>query len=208
MGHRFRFPVLDLLRIAVLHPDAGSSGKDRLWTDLVDIILQKCSLITNENASSNKLIAAVPMLCLRIFANSFRGGKGASHAVTSNLSMVLSYAEKFSTFSPSNKNLRLTVATLILNVSSYLNSTISSTATPQQKEFMRQILNTASKIFQSKEYESEATNRTLFAVGTVLLQDDGKEIGRELNILQEVLQLTSLLEKGTVLVEEITTIMH
>jgi len=73
---------------------------------------------------------------------------------------------------------------------------------------MRQILVTAIKIIQSNQYEKEALSRILFAVGTVLFQDGGKDIGSQLNVLGEVLQLSDLEGKGPVLLEEITSLMQ
>ena len=53
------------------------------------MILEKVAMVTPELASENKLIAAVPMLSFRIFANCFQGGKGSVNAVSSNLLMCV-----------------------------------------------------------------------------------------------------------------------
>lgn len=79
---------------------------------------------------------------------------------------------------------------------------------PQRKQYSRQILTVAKNIFSSGTYESDALNRTLIAVGTILLLDDTKDIASELNILQVIRGLNDLKGSGPVVVEEIFSVME
>merc|ERR1712071_282947 len=200
------FPVLDLTRITVLHPDAGGRGKEGLWLEIVQIVLDKCSQITHENASSSKLITAVPFLSLRIFSNCFRGGKGAIDAVSSNLLMILSNVEKFSKLNLSNKNLRLSITTLILNIASFMNIS-SSVVESHQKQFILQISSICKIILTSDNYEDEALTRTLLTIGTILFMDKTKILLQELNLMEFSEKISKIGGKGALVWEEVSSMV-
>jgi hypothetical protein len=105
---------------------------------------------------------AIPMLSLRLFANAFRGGPGSLEAVTSQLEPVLRCNEKF--INSKNKNVRLSVATLLYNTSFYvfMNGGISS-------DIGSQVVSQVDMILKSKMYETEALIRSMVALGTVVM---------------------------------------
>ena len=74
---------------------------------------------------------------------------------------VLDCAEKY--VLSSNKNIRLSVATLLMNVSVYVNSV------PDVPEVSHQVVALVDTLLASKVYESEATLRALLALGTIAL---------------------------------------
>lgn len=69
-----------------------------------------------------------------------------------------------------NKNIRLSVATVLMNVAVYVN------ATPDAQDVSIQLVSLVDKLLACKLYESEATVRALLALGTVVL---AKEVARE-----------------------------
>lgn len=148
---------------------------------------------------------AIPMLSLRLCANCFRGGPGSLDAVSSlvtryvvlepielkNRSVllltflvsfvcsVLSCAEEF--VLSKNKNIRLSVATALLNVGSFIN------ASPDAPDVSLQVVSLVDKLLDSKLYESEATVRALLALGTVVLaKGNAREASRSLYLTTKV----------------------
>jgi hypothetical protein len=139
---------------------------------------------------------AVPMLSLRFCANCFRGGPGSLKAVSDLLARhvilvlcllkkvscslahfafpisfansVLSCAEGF--VLSKNKNVRISVATVLMNVA------ISVSTTLDAQDASIQVVSLVDKLLACKLYESEATVRALLALGTVVL---AKEVARE-----------------------------
>lgn len=120
---------------------------------------------------------AIPMLSIRLFANCFRGGNGSLESISSQLSKVLGCVENFSL--ATSKHVRLAVATVVLNASSYLKHTPGSCA----KMNADMILSMVDKIIGSELYDTEATVRLFVALGTVMLADEKFQIrGKELNV--------------------------
>lgn len=152
------FPALDLARLAILHPDAASKS---IW---VTIVQRTLALATTETTSlEGPSAVAVPMLSLRLFSNAFKGGAMAKQAVTTYLDPILDCAAQY--IGSSNKNIRLSVATLLFNASFYLHQTKSE---PRDATALK-IVELVERIIDSKTYEGEALFRVLVAVGTLLL---------------------------------------
>mmetsp|Transcript_15612 Transcript_15612/g.26089 ORF Transcript_15612/g.26089 Transcript_15612/m.26089 type:complete len:694 (-) Transcript_15612:82-2163(-) len=164
------FAALDLARLAVLHPSTSTTWN---WNKLLTLAFGLC------DKNENDKVAAVPLLTLRLICNCFQGGVAAVDVVVDCLPKVMALTE--SLVSTTNKTIRLSVTTVLLNVSSYLYSmTLSSSSSSSSgntvlpvalmNETARQIVvqvNTILGLF--KTYESEAMVRTLVALGTVLL---------------------------------------
>ena len=68
----------------------------------------------------------IPMLSSRLYANCFCGWNGSLESISSQLSKVLGCVENF--FLATSKHVRLAVATIVLNVSSYFKHTPGSCA--------------------------------------------------------------------------------
>jgi hypothetical protein len=81
----------------------------------------------------------------------------------------------------SNKNIRLSVATLLMNVSSYINSVSDA------PEVSHQVVTSVDKLLACKLYESEATLRALLALGTIALaKEDAREVAKTLYLTTKV----------------------
>ena len=81
-----------------------------------------------------------------------------------------------------NKNIRLSVATLLYNVSFYLQST--PTASPA---IAGRAVEAATTVLRAKSYETEAIIRTLTALGTVLLASpSSKDVAKTLFVVSVV----------------------
>ena len=133
----------------------------------------------NINGIEGPAAVAIPMLSLRLFANAFRGGPGSLQAVVGLLGPVLKCNEKF--LSSSNKNIRLSAATVLYNVAFYLHSKDPSPLVATQ------IVGQVDTILQSKSYESEALIRALVALGTAVLSaPEAKETAKSLFVISRV----------------------
>jgi len=160
------FPAMDLARLVVLHPDASQMKRSEFWNEIVCTAIEKCDLLLqNLNTVEGPAKVAIPMLSLRLFANSFRGGSGSQLAVESHLARILNCVDKFIT--SDNKNVRLAAATVLLNVSSHLKSIGKYDASIPDL-----FLSLVAKVLNCGNYETEAIVRTLVALGTALLVDD------------------------------------
>merc|ERR1719354_1560459 len=145
------FPSIDLARLAVLHPDASKSSRSEFCNRIVTCALDKCEALLASDVQGTPR-TAIPMLSFRLFANCFKGGVGSQSAVELNLTRILKCVGNFTT-SP-NKNVRLALATVLLNTSSYLNT-------------FGRYDDSIPELFLT-----EAVVRVLVGLGTVLLVDD------------------------------------
>lgn len=181
------FPALDLARMVVLHPDAATSPERMpFWKRLVEK-----AIAMNETTAQGLVVVgpaavAIPMLSLRLFANAFKGGAGSLEAVTSCLEQVLACTKRF--VSSGNKNIRLSVATVLHNACFYLHSTSSSSTSAAMKTSLSmEIMSIANGILTSKTYEEEAVMRTLVGVGTlVMLNEDAKNAAKGVYMASKV----------------------
>lgn len=80
-----------------------------------------------------------------------------------------------------NKNIRLSVATVLMNVGSFVH------ATPDAPDVSIEVVSLVNKLLDSKLYESEATVRALLALGTVVLaKENAREAARSLFLTTKV----------------------
>lgn len=75
------FPALDLARTVVLHPDATSMTRRRYWEEVLRGAIDKCLGLGSDLVDE----VAVPMLTMRLVANSYKGGSGSAAAAGSLL---------------------------------------------------------------------------------------------------------------------------
>jgi phospholipase A-2-activating protein len=153
------FPALDLARLAVLHPDAASKERYDYW---YGVIQQALTLSKHKDSLEGPAAVAIPMLSLRLFANAFKGGAGSAQAVAAHSAEILSCVEAH--VKSSNKNIRLSVATVLHNAAFYLVSNSQSSSVIAQR--MVPMLN---DILKAKTYESDAVLRSLVALGTIVM---------------------------------------
>eukprot|EP00536_Pseudo-nitzschia_multiseries_P001610 jgi/Psemu1/250736/estExt_Genewise1Plus.C_210004 len=171
------FPALDLARLTVAHPDAAGSSNAKYWNDIVCKALFMCADTSDLEGSA---AIAIPMLSLRLFANAFRGGPGSLQAVTSQLESVLRCNEKF--INSNNKNIRLSAATLLYNISFYVHSKRDAPSTIGSR-----VVSQVDAILKSKTYETEAIIRSLMALGTVAIASpEAKETAKSQFVVSRV----------------------
>ncbi|KAL7552986.1 hypothetical protein ACHAWF_016226 [Thalassiosira exigua] len=153
------FPALDLARMAALHPDAANAGRRGVWEGVLAGALDACAGLGDGIAGE----VAVPMLTMRLCANCFRGGGGAAAAAGGMVERILECAEACA---PSkNKNVRLSVATTVLNAASFMHSS----APPPSPSSAVKVLDAVGTIVGCGTYEPEPMVRSLVAMGTTLL---------------------------------------
>ena len=178
------FPAIDLARIAVLHPDAAKSERRAYWEEILGGALDMCMGLGDAAATE----VAVPMLTMRLIANCYKGGPGSAGAAGILVDKILDCAEKCA--ASSNKNVRLSVATAILNTSSYLHA--SSTTIFPPSVAMR-VVDVVGTIAGCGKYETEAMVRSLVALGTVLLLPGG--CGSEVKKLAKERSIGSMVQR-------------
>jgi len=161
------FPALDLARLTVLHPGSTSWN----WEKLLLLAYSLCE--------KDKDSVPVAMLTLRFNANCFKTQPGVL-----DLKQVLLLTEKY--LLSKNKNVRLSVVTVLLNVSSYLN------VQPTAENVSQSVITQLASILDSKIYETEATVRALVALGTVLMaRPEAKEVAKSLFLAGKIEMLAS-----------------
>ncbi len=172
------FPVLDLARLTVLHPDAASKGRAEMWNQ----ILQSTFYVLGKQAELQGTSAvAVPMLSLRLFANCFKGGSGSTEAIVVHIGSVLEATETL--VLSSNKNIRLSVATVLLNVTSYYHANEGKGA----ESSAYYIVSMLTSIIESKSYDEESLFRSLVALGTLILCSEvGKDAAKSMFLASKV----------------------
>jgi phospholipase A-2-activating protein len=172
------FPALDLAKLAALHPDAASTARFAYWDG---VIQQALALCQNQDALQGPAAVAIPMLSLRLFANAFKGGPGSAQAVAKHSDDILACVEAH--VQSSNKNIRLSVATVLHNACCYVKSN-AQTAGGSAEHRILPMLNT---IITSKTYESEAMMRALVALGTLVMSSkNAKEAAQTLFLASKV----------------------
>jgi len=155
------FPALDLARLAVLHPDAADTRHSAIWND----VFQKAILLFGDPASKEG--PAIPMLSFRLFANALKGGPGSQKALLPLMETILNVCAKPHVQS-SNKNVRLSLATLFYNMAVYAKMAgLPSTNFPI--ELFLTILSEVLTTPTFKQYEEPAMMRTLQTLGTLCL---------------------------------------
>jgi len=178
------FPAIDLARIAVLHPDATKSDRCAYWEEILGGALDLCLGLGDAAAKE----VAVPMLTMRLIANCYKGGPGSAGAAGTLVDKILDCAEICAT--SGNKNVRLSVATAILNTTSYMHA--SSTTAFSSSVAMR-VVDVVGTIAGCGKYETEAMVRSLVALGTVLLLPGG--CGSEVKKLSNERSIGSMVQR-------------
>ncbi|KAG7346202.1 WD-40 repeat-containing protein [Nitzschia inconspicua] len=170
------FPALDLARLAVAHPDAASLNNTTQWNKIICKALSMCE---DTPSLEGPAAVAIPMLSLRLFANAFRGGPGSQQAVVDLLESVLKCNETF--LGSGNKNIRLSVATVLYNTSFYLHSKDASPV------YSSQVVVQVDNILKNRSYETEALVRAMIALGTVAMSSpEAKETAKSLFVVSRV----------------------
>jgi phospholipase A-2-activating protein len=176
------FPFLDLARLTAAHPHAAASANLSFWNQVIGKAAAMCRDTTTGGLEGTAAVA-VPMLSLRLFANSFRGGPGSLQAVVGHLETVLSCNERC--LKSTNKNIRLSAATVLYNTSHHLRSMEAAAAA--SPVIASQVVVQVDTILKTRSYETEALVRALVALGTAVLSSpEAKETAKSLFVVSRV----------------------
>ncbi|XP_026990269.2 phospholipase A-2-activating protein [Tachysurus fulvidraco] len=169
------FPVLDILRMAVRHPEinaqmCGGTEGESLCNHLL-------GLMSPQGRAPNQ------MLALRTFCNCFSGSRGRS-LLLSQREAVLSQAVELRTVC--NKNIHVALATLLLNYAGVLHGQ------DVEIEAKAQCLSVASSALEVVQ-DKEAVFRLLVALGTTVSGDHtAKDLARSLGVASQITKYASV----------------
>lgn len=153
------FPMLDLARLAVLHPHAADASHQFIWQNVLEQNIQLFSSPASQEGP------AIPMLSFRLFANALKGGPGSQKAIVSLLDRIIQSCVVPHVTS-SNKNVRLSLATFLYNAAVHAKLAVL----PANSLPLESMINAIASILTSYEsYEEPATMRVLQTLGTLCL---------------------------------------
>ncbi|KAE9616529.1 putative transcription factor WD40-like family [Lupinus albus] len=161
------FPVIDLLRMVVLHPD-GATKLHKHFEAKNDILTEVIKKVTANPAIPANLLTSIRTI-VNLFKNSCYYNWLQKHC-----SEILDAFSSCS--SSSNKNLHLSYSTLILNYTVLL---IES----KDQEGQSQVLSAALEIVENENVEGGSKFRTLVAIGSLMLEGLVKKIALDFDVL-------------------------
>uniref|UniRef100_A0A8C2PVB7 Phospholipase A-2-activating protein-like n=1 Tax=Cyprinus carpio TaxID=7962 RepID=A0A8C2PVB7_CYPCA len=163
------FPVLDILRLAVRHPEVNAQLCG--GTEGASLCNHLLGLMSSEGRPANQ------MLALRILCNCFSGSHGRA-LLLGHRDTVLSRAGDLCIVS--NKNIHVALATLVLNYAGRLYGQLTEI---EAKAQCLSVASTALEVVQDKE----AIFRLLVALGTTVAGDStAKDLARSLGVNSQI----------------------
>ncbi|KAG0497157.1 hypothetical protein HPP92_001848 [Vanilla planifolia] len=160
------YPVMDIVRMLVLHPD-GASGLLK-YTQGNDVLLDMLKKTTMAPRNAGNLLTAI-----RAFTNLFKHS-AFSHWLQVHCSEIL---DAFSSCRSSfNKNMHLSYSTLVLNYAVLLIEL-------KDAEVQGQVLSAALEVAEDKNVDDDSKFRALVAVGSLMLDGLVKEIAVAFDVL-------------------------
>ncbi|XP_072314708.1 phospholipase A-2-activating protein [Eucyclogobius newberryi] len=174
------FPVLDILRLAVRHPQVNETlcGEE----EGVQLCNHLLNLMRPEGRPANQ------MLALRTLCNCFSGRHGRS-LLMSQRETVLSRAADLA--SVCNKNIHVALATLVLNYASCFHS-------QPDLEAKAQCLSVASRALETVQ-DKEAVFRLLVALGTTVASDQtARDLAKSLGVNSQIYKYSTMSDPSKV----------
>uniref|UniRef100_A0A8K9WZG3 Phospholipase A-2-activating protein n=1 Tax=Oncorhynchus mykiss TaxID=8022 RepID=A0A8K9WZG3_ONCMY len=176
------FPVLDILRLAVRHPQVNESLCGGDADDGVALCNHLLSLMKPQARPANQ------MLALRTLCNCFSGWRGRA-LLLAQREAVLSHAADLC--SVCNKNIHIALATLVLNYAGSLHG-------QPDLEAKAQCLSVASAALESVQ-DKEAVFRLLVALGTTVASDQtAQDLAKSLGVTSQIAKYTSVTDPAKV----------
>lgn len=174
------FPVLDIMRLAVRHPQVNESLCGE--AEGVQLCNHLLSLMRPEGRPANQ------MLALRTLCNCFSGRHGRA-LLMAQRETVLSRAADLATVC--NKNIHIALATLVLNYAGCLHS-------QPDLEAKAQCLSVASRALETVQ-DKEAVFRLLVALGTTVASDQtAQDLARSLGVNSQISKYSSVSDPSKV----------
>ncbi|KAL6963901.1 hypothetical protein U1Q18_034908 [Sarracenia purpurea var. burkii] len=176
------FPVIDILRMMILHPD-GATRLLKHVDDKNDVLME-----TIKNVTTNPLAANL-LTSIRFVTNLFKS-TCYYRWLQKHRSEIL---DAFSScYSSSNKNVQVSYATLILNFSVLLIEN-------KNEEGQSQVLSAALEIAEEENLEVESKFRALVAIGSLMLEGLVRRIALDFDV--EAIARTAKASKDTKIAE-------
>ncbi|XP_037539850.1 phospholipase A-2-activating protein [Nematolebias whitei] len=174
------FPVLDILRLAVRHPQVNESLCGE--AEGVQLCNHLLKLMRSESRPANQ------MLALRTLCNCFSGRHGRALLVAQR-ETVLSRAADLAAVR--NKNIHIALATLVLNYAGCFHSR-------PDLEAKAQCLSVASRALETVQ-DKEAVFRLLVALGTTVASDEtAQDLARSLDVGSQISKYSSVSDPSKV----------
>ncbi|XP_019413607.1 PREDICTED: phospholipase A-2-activating protein-like isoform X2 [Lupinus angustifolius] len=161
------FPVIDILRMIVLHPD-GATKLHKHFETKNDILMEVIKKVTVHPAIPANLLTSIRTIT-NLFKNSCYFNWLQKHC-----SEILDAFSSCS--SSSNKNLQLSYSTLILNYTVLLIEL-------KDQEGQSQVLSAALEIVENENVEGDSKFRALVAIGSLMLEGLVKKIALDFDVL-------------------------
>ncbi|KAB2603049.1 phospholipase A-2-activating protein-like [Pyrus ussuriensis x Pyrus communis] len=160
------FPVIDILRMIVLHPDGATRLLQHLEAenDLLMELIRKVA--TNPPLPANLLTS------VRAVTNLFKNSCYYNWLQKHRTEILDVYS---SCYSSPNKNLQLSYATLILNYAVLLTE-------KKDQEGQSQVLSSALQIAEEENLDADAKFRALVAIGSLMLEGFVKKIAIDFDV--------------------------
>uniref|UniRef100_A0A669BZ62 Phospholipase A2-activating protein n=1 Tax=Oreochromis niloticus TaxID=8128 RepID=A0A669BZ62_ORENI len=174
------FPVLDIMRLAVRHPQVNESLCGE--AEGVQLCNHLLNLMRPEGRPANQ------MLALRTLCNCFSGRHGRA-LLMAQRETVLSRAADLATVC--NKNIHIALATLVLNYAGCLHH-------QPDLEAKAQCLSVASRALETVQ-DKEAVFRLLVALGTTVASDQtAQDLARSLGVSSQISKYSSVSDPSKV----------
>ncbi|TQD76703.1 hypothetical protein C1H46_037737 [Malus baccata] len=160
------FPVIDIMRMIVLHPDGATRLLQHLEAenDLLMELIRKVA--TNPPLPANLLTS------VRAVTNLFKNSCYYNWLQKHRTEILDVYS---SCYSSPNKNLQLSYATLILNYAVLLTE-------KKDQEGQSQVLSSALQIAEEENLDADAKFRALVAIGSLMLEGFVKKIAIDFDV--------------------------
>uniref|UniRef100_A0A3B5Q3T0 Phospholipase A2-activating protein n=1 Tax=Xiphophorus maculatus TaxID=8083 RepID=A0A3B5Q3T0_XIPMA len=170
------FPVLDILRLAVRHPQVNESLCGE--AEGVQLCNHLLSLMRPEGRPANQLLA------LRTLCNSFSGRHGRALLVSQREAVLSRAADLAAVY---NKNIHIALATLVLNYAGCFH-------VQPDLDAKAQCLSVASRALETVQ-DKEAIFRLLVALGTTVASDQtAQDLARSLGVGSQISKYSTVSE--------------
>ncbi|KAJ9135556.1 hypothetical protein P3X46_032726 [Hevea brasiliensis] len=160
------FPVIDILRMIVLHPD-GASALLKHVEDGSDILMEVIKRVTTNSPLPPNLLTSI-----RVVTNLFKNSCYHNWLLRHRSEILDAFS---SCYSSSNKNLHLSYSTLILNYAVLL-------IEKKGQEGQSQVLSAALEIAEEENVEVDSKFRVLVAIGSLMLDGLVKQIALDFDV--------------------------
>ncbi|KAL9418058.1 hypothetical protein AB3S75_040964 [Citrus x aurantiifolia] len=160
------FPVIDILRMTILHPD-GASLLLKHVENQNDVLMEMI-----EKVSSNPPLPANLLTGIRAVTNLFKNSSWYSWLQKHRSEILDAFS---SCYSSPNKNVLLSYSTLILNYAVLL-------IEKKDEEGQSHVLSAALEIAEEESIEVDSKYRALVAIGTLMLEGLVKKIALDFDV--------------------------